>query len=846
MPNNYSEYANLERSEKVVLCHVEPVQRLLIWSLDTGSQYKRAVDYFVVGVTDGTTAYTKGILPLSSGEWFYDSTTGELYVRASDDSNPNTRDLHATYRLFFSNSPLQLPYDLSGGDEVEYQGLLKSNSAITKELDDEQIGIALESSTNIEFFNNHGEFDEYYDTLFFENKRVRLWSWSPVIPLSEKRLLFDGEIQDKFFDDKRVRFSCKDFIFKLREKLSLPLFSSGDGDLSDSILDTPKRRIYGQVDNVRCVAIDNTLDGYTLTGTISGGLGATILTGNGTLFLDEVSPGDTLTTTIQNEIIEISVQSVDSNTQLTIGEELQLGFTSQVMTNSPARPWRKKNRNWHIAGHKLREPTTTIVSATQPNRFTVSDGSDIFNGDLIDVDGFDVNIKRIVGNDIVLRQNLPGGTPSGGETVTKNPVSKAYIGTKESFINRDWTVTNTTESILNFNDLAEFNISPQKTMPGSFTFTNGLRTVVVSGVDAVNQLQTRDWIRSDDITHTAWYEILEVEESQITLRTAYAGGNNTGSAFKKNVDLIGDDTLITVNCIGLESSGEWVRTASDSVKHLLENDAGLTNLDAASFAESDADAPYKLSMVIPDTIGGFIPTVRDTITKINESVFGSLVNDIDFNLVYNILTPEKPESLSEIKQHDIIGEPSVRSRNEIVRKVNLSYRPFTDRFKDEDSFKLIEFTNDFVDKYIGAKQELDITVFLYEDNDAQAIAERYAFYNSLSQSTVTVKAKLNLSLLNLNDKLFVNLDRIYKRFGGKDRRKIGIVSKISKDGSNTSVEFSDLGNLFNRGGNIAPDTANDFTTASETEKIFNGYITDNDLEVPDITSDEELGQNLIT
>lgn len=845
MVDSYSDFANKTRSEKVVLCHIEPVQRLLIWTLDTGSQYKRAVDNFIIGITDGETALTEGTLPLNSGEWFYDSENGEVYVRTSDDSNPNTRDLIGTYRLFFANGPWQLPFDLDSGSEVNYEGSLKSNSAIAKELDDEQIGIALESSTSIVFHNENAYFDEVYDTLFFENKRVRLWSWSPSIPLSEKKLLFDGEIQDKTFSNSTVRFSCKDFMYRLREKLKLDNFTESDGNISDSILGTPKRRIYGQVDNVRAIPVDNILDGYQLTGTVSGDLGGQVLTGLGTVFLDEVSPNDTLVINFELETVEVTVDSVDSDTQITLSDVFEFGFAGEVITNQPARPWRKKNRNWHIAGHKLRAPSTTVSVGTQPNRFSVVDGSDMFNGDLIDIDGFDVNIKRIIGNDVVLRQNIPTGTPSGGTIVEKNPVSKAFIGTKESFINRDWTLTNTTEAVLNFDNLAEFNIAPQKTIVGSFTFTNGLRTVVASGVDLLNQVEPRDWIRSDDITHTTWYEVLDVKELQITLRVAYGGTNNTGSAFKKNVELINDDTLITVNTIGYEDSGVWVKTASDAVKHLLESDAGVTAIDSASFIEADSDAPYKLALIIPSNIGGAIPIVRDVITQINESVFGSLVNDTDFNLVYNILTPAKPEDLIKIGQDEIMGEPMVSSRNEVVRKVNLSYSPFTDRFKQEDSFKLIEFTNDFVDKYIGNRQELDVTIFLYDDNDAQAIAERYAFYNSLSQSTVTVKSKLNLSLKNLNDKLYIEFDRIYKRFGGKDRRKIGVISKIVKDGVNTSVEFNDLGNIYNRTGAISPDIANEFTSADETEKIFNGYIVDDNLEVPDITSDQELGQNLI-
>ena len=106
MANTYSEFANKTRSEKIVLCHMEPVERLLIWTPDSGSQYKRAVDFFVVGISDGLIGHTEGTLPLNSGEWFFDSEAGEVYIRTSDDSDPNTRDIVATYRLFYSSYPL--------------------------------------------------------------------------------------------------------------------------------------------------------------------------------------------------------------------------------------------------------------------------------------------------------------------------------------------------------------------------------------------------------------------------------------------------------------------------------------------------------------------------------------------------------------------------------------------------------------------------------------------------------------------------------------------------------------------------------------------------------------------
>lgn len=847
MATTYDEFSEQTTSEKIVLCHIEPAERLLVWTLDSGAIYTRTTDYFVIDVKIATTSLAEASSStLSAGEWFYEIETGVCYVRMTDDSNPNTKDVVGYYRQFFANAPINLPYDLLSGAEVPYLPYLKNNSAIKKELDEEQTGISLEAATKLTLENTDGYFDNTYDTLFYENKFARLYSWNPKIVMSEKRTLFSGEIQDKTFSPSVVTFNCKDFMYKLREKVSLSLFSSSDGSVADSILATPKRRIYGKVDNVQCVGIDNILNGYALTGTISGGGDSAAITGAGTLFLDELSPGDDITITLLNETIETSVESVTDDTNLVLSDEVVTGFLGQSVIIKPDRPWRKKNRNWHVAGHKLREPTTTVASASQPNRITLTDGSDIFDNDLIDIDGFDVNVKRIVGNDVVLRQNIPAGTPSGGEAVTKNPVSKAYINQKESFINTDWTLSNSTEAILNFTELAEFNLAARRVLPGSNTFSNGSRTVMASGVNFTDYVQSRDWVQSDDITHTTWYEVLTVDESNITLRIAYAGANNTGASYMKLPELLDDNSLVTVNCIGYENgSGEWVKTASDSVRHLLENDSVIVNLNAASFTQSDADAPYIVSMVIPESISSDAPKINSVINKLNESVFGSLVTNSSFDLVYNILTPEKPETLEAIEQHDIIGEPSVRSRNEIIRKVNLKYRPFVDRFTGEDSFLLIEHTSDFVDNYIGARQEKDVTVFLYNTLDADVIAQRIALYNSLSQSVVTVKAKLNLSSKSLNDKIYINLDRIYKRFGGRDRRKIGVINKVSTDGANSVVEFNDLANIFNRVMSIAPDAASAFTSATDTEKIFNTYVCDDDLEVPDTSSDQELGSNII-
>lgn len=842
---NYEDFSQLERSNKVTLVHLEPAQKLILWTSAGGGIYTKQVSYFVIGVKSGQTAYIEASSSsLSTSQWFYDSQAGTLYVRTNDSTDPKTKNIIVTYRLFYSNVPYSIPYNLNTGVDVYYEGRLTSASAVSQELDEEQIGIALESSTTLSLINQDGHFDETFDVLIWENKRVGVYSWSPVIPITEAQKIFEGIIQDKSFSPSQVQFKCKDAIFQLREPLSLSVFSASDGEVLDSVLGTPKRRLYGQFKQLKAIPIDCLKDGYLLTGTVTGSFGSTTLTGVGTSFLDQVSPGDNLIIPFDLEDVEIGVASVDSDTQITLSDELEVNFQNVSITNRPDRPWRKKNRRWHIAGHKLRAPATTIVTVDQPNRITVASSADFFAGDLIDVDGEDIFIKRVIDNQLVLNQALQGSY-SASDPVTKNPISQAFFGTKEAFINRDWTLTNTTEAILEIDDEAELNIAKPKSMVGTFTFTNGSRSVTCAGADLKNDFKPRDWIRSGSTTHVTYYEILNVSETEVTLRVAYAGTNYTGSAKGKFPAMLEDESIVAVNCIGLERSGVWVKTAAQAVKDMLENDAGFTNINTASFTASKEAFPYAISAVFPAQIGSDAPKLRDAVSVINSSVFGSLTNSIDWELSYSILDPERPTDLVELKDHDLIGQISVQSKNEIVRKINAKYRPFTDLVTGDDAHENYVFESSLVDDLVGSRAEKSVELLIYDQVAAESVAQRYALYNSLSQSVLVLNGKLNFFLKSLNDKIYLSLDRLYKRFGGRDRRKIGIINKIVKTGTSTTLEINDLGNIFNRVAAVAADSTPDFTSATYDHRIKSGFICDDSLEVPDITSESELGQNII-
>lgn len=852
MAIDYSDFAEKTRSQKLTLCHIEASQRLSLFSLDSGAIYKKNADYFVVNVKeDGQDLIENGDSLLTSGQWYYDPITSVLYIRTTDDSNPKTKRIIVTYRMFFANMPISLPYDLIDGVEVYYEGRLKNNNPTNKEIDEEQIGIVLETSTSVVLENRDGFFDDFFDVLIFENKSVKLWSWSELILLSDRRKLFDGIIENKSINESQVTFSCKDFTYNLREPLDLSNFTRSDGDVPERFLNTPKRRLFGQFKQLRCVPIDSVLGGISGTGTVSAQSGSTTFTGVGTSFLDELSPEDQIIIENEFESLRYNVASVTSDTSFEITQELDRNIASTSFIFNPKIPWRKKNRRWHIAGHKLRNPITTVSSSISGNRFSVVSGDDIFAGDLVTVDGEEAFIRRNFEGDITLSSVLQGGRPSIGAVVSKSPVSKVYLTGVEAFVNRDWTIQNATEAILTLDELSEFNIAPQVALNFDLQFSNGSRVVTVSGLDVRTEFGIRDWIRSGDIVNPDWYEILDIRFdedtsiSTITLRTEYIGPNITDVGFKKNVSVINDESVVTVDCIGQERSGKWIKTASDAVQDILENDSGLSNLDIASFIESKYDAPFVLSYKIPFEIGGSNKSIKEVISDINSSVFGSLVINNDFDLRYQVLNPEIPEDLEELRDDDILGVSSINTRNNIVRSVESKYQFFSDRFTGDTAFNSYIFVSEFVDDLVGSKSKLELDLYLFNEDDATTITQRYALYNSLSQSVITLRGKLNLALKVLNDKLYLNLDRLYKRFGNRTKRKVGIVNKVSNNGSEVSISINDLGNAFNRVANISADAANDFTSADDDEKIKYNYIVDDDILTPDVNSDDEIFTNSI-
>jgi hypothetical protein len=829
------------RSEKITLVTINAVERLKLFNLN-GADYERVTDNFIVGVKDSGNELIPGTLPLSLNEWHFEPLTKMLTINVG--ANPKTKDISVTYRLFFSNAPINLPYDLNTGEVVEWLPLISSVASIGQQLDSENSGIILESNSSVDLLNTSGHFDNIYDRYIFENQSIKFYSWFPTIPISEKILLFDGVIESKSFSETKVTLKVKDFVYKLKNKVNLGLFSELDGNILPSITGTAKRRIYGQADYIDCVSLDATLGGYAITGNISGTVGASTVLGTSTLFLDELSPEDEIFITQDGVTSKIGVLTVDSDTQFTASSVLAIGFSGITAKNKPIINWRKKNRTWQIAGHKLRAPSIDITAIIGRNSFEVSSIIDFSAGDTVLVNGVQSTIRFISGINIVTATNI-SPPPIIGNLIERRPINKVNIETKEALYVRDYTYVNSTYSNIILDPLAEFNLVEQVLFNINFTFTSASRTVTTASVaDLRSTLKTRDWIKSGNVSNTEWYEVLEVKEQSLILRKPFAYSTLTGSAYYKNISYINENTLVTASCLGMEVSGQWIKTASDAVRHLVLNDAGFATINEASFLKAKTDCKYILSLVIPSKIGGFYTLVRDEITKINESIFGVLYVNSSHEISYSVFNSKRPESLEALHDDDILSF-TVDSTQNIINEVKVNYSPYIDIYSDEPAFKTATHISTFVNELIGIKSTHEKTLYLYGDSDAEITAQRLCFFRSLSNSTVTLKTKMNLSSTVVNDKIYLSLDRLFKRYGGSDRRRLGVVSGIKKGEFGCDISITDLGNIYNRVMAIAPNSTLAYSASSDDDKMKWGYILDNETKTPDISTEIGLGSYLI-
>ena len=837
----YAQYQDLAASEKVGLVVLDAGMRLMGWVVHSGSVYKiTSFDQQVISsIEDSGVAYSSvaSIATVIASTYFHDRANRVLYLRASDSSNPNSRYLIGISKLFFSNFPVKAPWDLATGFEVEWLPLLDSTSTFSLEIDNQnQIGNAIEGSGQVTLFNDSTYWQSRFDGYFFEAQKCSIYSWNTTLPIAQATLIFRAQVESKSWGMEKISFHLKDQFFALRGVVDLEALGTVAGARINSAFENYKqRRLYGKILGHRTQNIDQILSiGYPLTGTMVLTNGFPSMDGTATAFLSQLWKGDKFTFDgstfydIKNSTYDAVSTLSETFTRATI-------ITPQVGYVKPTIPRRWMNRKHLIAGHILHAPSTTIASVGSDTSFTLTSAAGFFAGDYIEVVGKNTNakIQYINGNRIKLMGVLgedPLVSPAVADTVKRHAVQNVYFNSRV-LPRSDYTLTNTATAYITLSDLMEFNLVARSVLTG--TISCGGNPVIYGTATKFNtELKQGDWISLTG--SNTFYEVIEIQ-SDIVLYLS-SNGFNAGPVtadYKKVTPYAEGTDIISVDCYGISTTattaGTLILTGPEIVSDLVSQ-AGLSaNISSASFATAKELAPYPMSLVIPDEFGNTtLPSVRDSITRINKSIFGALILNADFLLEYAVLSPERAfASVIKLVEHDILSLSIDSTSANIVWKsrIRASAQEY-DPDAAKNSFVTLTATNNYGQYVAKSEKEFELHSTLAEINDAQLLANRYAFLMELGSSQVKLESKMRLSRLKVTDKIEILHEKLYYRIGSSSSRRVGEIQLHRKSITGSGLDLEDFTNAMVRAGLITGNSAPNFAASSDTDKLYSGYITD--------------------
>jgi hypothetical protein len=827
---NFQDFKNQIASEKIVLATVDASKRLMGWEVHSGSVYKiTGINFAVItAVEDSGTIYTEAasIAMVTAGKYYLDRSTETLYIRTTSSDNPNGRFIVVTFRNFFANTPITLPHDLDSEFEVFWEPLIKSNSAFGVEIDTiNQTSEAIEGSGSLTLHNDQDFWPTHFDKLTFENKDVSIYSFNRNLDASEAMLLFKGRVEKKSYTSKTIVFNLKDTLAELKAPVALEYISDLAERNSPSVDRAFQRMIFGRVYGFRPTNIDEVNEGYPLTGTVSVTNGSSTVTGSSTTFLAELSKDDEIVI----DGVSYTIGVVSTNTSLELTEEYSgLTATGASATVIPEHNKRWINRVWKVAGHPVCQPTTTTLAGSTVTRIYVNSTAGMYPGDDIYVgtlgSGELATINRVTNANLITLVTSLATAPLAGVTVTRPAVQNVRINDLKLIYYRDYTF-DATEAVLTLRDTAEGNAAPLRRMNSSLTFVNGSRTVTGTGLDTIFEPGYLVGV----VTQTEMFEVLDVSETSLTLRTA-ATYNATATGSYKSL-IFGADNTLSCDVLGRTttgaSSGALISDGPAIVKQLL-TDLNLSSIiDNDSFINASEIASQEIGIVIPEKYSETKqPTYRETINLVNKSIMGSLVQTEAFNLSYLVLRPKKTDASLRLREEDILDFSITTDAQNMVKTVITQYRPKEyDYLTGEPSVATQQTSSDRSTYVLKTDKTKTFATKLVNQSDAEIYCGRWMILLEQTSGLIKLRTKLQGAEVEVGDIIDLSHRKLFVRFSGTDKRRIVMVEKVTKNGREVQIEAVDLSNCFNRVACIT-ESETSYDSATDEEKLYAGYFTD--------------------
>jgi hypothetical protein len=846
---NYTEYKEKQSSEKIILAVANASKRLAGWSLYSGGvYYLENIDSAVIdSIYEENTKLTSvdSIDLITAGKYSFDRKTRKLYLQASDSSNPNSKFIAVTLKYFFSNNPIILPHDLNNGFDIYFEPYILDTSFFGVEIDNsiEQLGQSIDGSGSINFINDKQFWASRFDKLTWENNKIQIYSYSRDIDLSEIKTIYKGNISSKSWSLDKISFNLKDQISNLNGVYELPsLGSLSNISIPFNEFPVSQRLIFGQVNGLRPQNIDQLIvSGYKTSSIISNVTGITVNTTN---VYNRFRKNDSIKFVDGlKEIGHFTVNNIISDTQFEINRAFSAFQESTINAGSfeiylliSSEPKNYINRKFKIASHSIREASHQILGVSAPNVLRLNSIEDFEPNDLLEYNGGLTRVKSIIGLDKIRITDSLNQAPSVGDTIKKVSVTNVKIDSNELEYLRDYTY-DAINAELELNLDAEFNITPIRTLSGTITYAIASNVITGVGSSFTSELNDQSYIEIIDSIGGAepiFAKVVQINnDTELLIESnASASGSFSNIRIKKVSNFNTSNNVLTITTLGATlnglPSGEWLKTAPQIAKHILTKVGLSDSINNTSFNTAKDFSPYLVGVVYPENyLDRNPPTYRQILNDVNRSVFGFIFQDESFLFNYDVLRPTKNSNIEKLKESDVISFSLSSDSSDIVKTVNLLYnkKEYNDETKLQ-SIEEIKLESNNGKYLLKTEKEIDVVTALIKENDARIIGHRWKYILSYPRTFINLETKLKLALASVSDSIEIDHRFIAERIGSNSNKQIAKVIASDKNGFNCEVKLDSISSSFSTAAIIAENAITHYSLATENEKLYSGFITD--------------------
>ena len=207
------------------MVEIQPSQLITGWVSHAGDIYYAEIgNIHVISFTEDGTELTEvsTLAAVSAGEWFYDDSTGRIYVEVTDSGTPYQHDMVGNYKMYFCNE-----IGVIFNDRY-YEPLLIAIPNISQSKQDSFWGVSISSQGSISIANDNGYFDTIYESYAWNNKPIVVLWGGEDLPYSEYKKMFNGILFDKKLSTNLFDIACVDRKEKWDTNIPLNSFNQTD------------------------------------------------------------------------------------------------------------------------------------------------------------------------------------------------------------------------------------------------------------------------------------------------------------------------------------------------------------------------------------------------------------------------------------------------------------------------------------------------------------------------------------------------------------------------------------------------------------------------------------------